>query len=243
MSDKEVVGLSRLISLWQRVNELARNVANQDTAGFRSERINFHEFLSKAKDGDNKTLAMRSMVASTAFTDFSPGQLKLTGNALDAAIVGDAFFVVRTKEGERYTRSGSFSIDGSGSLVTQSGHAVLSEAGPVSVAQGDGSVTISADGSISTAKGIIGRLRLVRFDDMSKLSGRGASQFSASSSPIDLPSTEVRLVTGAIEKSNVNGVQEMSALISATRAYDLVANAILKDTDNNQLKRLAGEDL
>lgn len=242
MSDKTVIGLSRLISLRQQVDKLARNIANQGTVGFKSENLQFKEYLTKAREADDIPSApMRSLVAVTEFTDFSAGALTATGNSMDVAVAGDGFFVIRTAAGERYTRNGAFTLDGEGRLVTLSGETVMTATGPLQVPQRDGPVSIGADGTISTAKGPIGRLRLVRFDDRTKLSAEGATLFASELPAVEVPAGQIRLATGALENSNVNAIREMSSLVAATRAYDMVANTILREDDKNELRKLAGE--
>ena len=244
MSDKTVIGLSRLIALQQQVDKIARNVANQTTAGFKREGLQFREYLTNADEPDDIPSApMRSLVAVTGFTDFSAGPLKATGKPTDVAIVGEGFFVVQTAQGNRYTRNGSFTLDERGRVVTLAGDLVLTATGPLQVPTRDEPVNVGADGTISTARGPIGRLRLVRFEDLTKLNAEGGTLFASELSPVEIPATEVRLATGALEGSNVNAVQEMSSLVAATRAYDEVANTVLREDDKNELKKLAGEDL
>ena len=63
--------------------------------------------------------------------DFKPGPVQQTGNPLDVAIDGDAFLVVQTPRGERYTRNGAFQINATGQLVTAEGYQVLGDGGPI----------------------------------------------------------------------------------------------------------------
>ena len=137
---------------------------------------------------------------------------------------------MRTTGGERYARNGSFTLDG---------EAVLTANGTLQVPERDGPVSIGADGTISMAKGPIGRLRLVRFDDRKKLSAEGATLFALELPSTEVPATQIRLATGALENSNVNAAREMSSLIAAARAYDQVANTILREDDKNELRKLA----
>ena len=189
MSDKEIIGLSRLITLRQQVDSVARNVANQTTPGFKAGHLRFQQYLTKAEEDDIPSSPMRSLVATTRYLDFSAGALKPTGNPLDAAIVDDAFFVVETPKGPRYTRVGAFSLDNEGRLVTLGGLPVLTTTGPLVVSQRDAKITIGADGSVSTAQGTIERLRLVRFDDRGKLNMDGDGLFSSDAPPASQSTT------------------------------------------------------
>lgn len=243
MSDKSVIGLSSLITLRQQLDSVARNVANQQTPGYKAGHLRFQEYLTKAQDNDIPSAPMRSLVATTRFIDFAPGSLKTTGNPLDAAIVDDAFFVVETTSGPRYTRIGAFTLDNDGRLVTQQGVPVSTSVGQLVVSPRESSVSIGPDGSISTAQGTVARLRLVRFDDPRKLNEAGGGLFSSETPAVEVLPGQVRLATGVLESSNVSTTQEMSKLVAATRAYERVASAILKeDDDKDELKKLAGED-
>lgn len=242
MSDKKIIGLSRLVTLRQQLDNVARNVANQTTPGFKAGQLRFQEYLTKASEDDASSAPMRSLVAATQYIDFSPGAVKPTGNPLDVAIVNDAFFVVETPEGPRYTRVGAFALDNEGRLVTLGGQPVLTSVGRLVLSQRDTKVSIGADGSVSTAQGTIARLRLVRFEDRRELNSDGEGVFSSKAPAVELPPGQIRLATGVLEMSNVRPMEEMSKLVAATRAYELVAQVILKEDDQNELRKLAGQD-
>lgn len=242
MSDKGIIGLSRLIVLRQHVDIIANNVANQTTPGFKSQGVRFSEYLTQAKEDDIPGSPKRSLVASTGFVDFSPGSLKATGNPMDVAVVDDAFLVVRTQSGNMYTRSGSLTVDDRGRLVTLAGNVVMTSAGELTLSPRDGAVSIAADGTVSTEKGPKGRLRLVRFPDTRGLIPQGGALFSSELSPSEVPSSQIRLASGVLEGSNVKAVHEMSKLVQASRAYDEVAKVVLGKDDPNELRKLAGED-
>jgi flagellar basal-body rod protein FlgF len=186
---------------------------------------------------------MRSATAIQGYTDFSAGPLKATGNPMDVAVADDAFFVVQTSRGERYTRSGSFALDSEGRLVSRSGELVMSAAGPIRAPQSQGPLNIAADGTVSTAKGAIAQLRLVRFDNLRELSPEGGGLFLSDRPPFDVPAAAIRLVAGALEGSNVVAVSEMTKLVAASRAYEEVAKTVMREEDNNELRKLAGPDL
>ena len=84
------------------------------------------------------------------------------------------------------------------------------------------------------------RLRLVRFDDLRKLKLDEAGFFSTEAQPAELPPSRVRLATGVIETSNVKPVEEMSKLVAATRAYEVVAQVVFKDDAKDELKKVGG---
>lgn len=242
MVGKSTVGLSRLVALRHELDALANNIANQTTVGFKAKRILFREYLSekKATDDPFKRDPQVSLVqASAGFTDFSDGALKSTGSPLDVAIVGEAFFVVKTAAGERYTRDGAFKLDGAGRLVTSGGDPVLTTSGPITLSPQDGEAWIAADGTVLTAKGPRGQLRLVRFADPQTLRAEGGNLFGSSRQPTEIRADQVRLAAGVLETSNVQPALEMSRVMEVTRAYDFVASAVMKSKDNDELKLLS----
>lgn len=241
MSETGLVKLSRLMALRRELDTVANNVANVGTAGFKAQRVAFKEYLKPIERADLSTKPERpvSLVdGRPGFTDLSPGSIAPTGNRLDVAIEGNAYFVVQTADGERYTRDGSFTLDGSGRLVTASGQPVLGAGGPLTLSASETDATINPDGTLLSSQGVRGRLRLARFDTPQNLVPVGANLFRSDQKPSEPPAGTVKLVPGALEKSNVQPVLEMSRLIEITRAYELVTSLTKKD-DSNELQRLA----
>ena len=99
------------------------------------------------------------------------------------AVKGDAFLVVRTPAGERYTRNGALDINSRGELATSDGHVVMGESGPITFSSTETGFAIAADGTVTSSQGQRGKLRLVRFSDPRMLTNEGANVFSASAPP------------------------------------------------------------
>ena len=239
MGETTIIHLSRLIALERRLDNVANNVANADTTGFRARQLSFQEYLSPAKenDGDGKKGRPVSLVnAGFQYPDASGGAIQLTGNPLDVAIVGDGYFAVQTPQGERYTRAGAFTVDSTGRLVTMEGQPILSRSGPITIAAEERSVTIAADGTISSRQRVVGSLRLVRFDG--PLQAVGSNLFQGQTPALDIPPGSVRLSVGALEKSNVQNVQEMSRLSELTRSYEQVGGLLKNSQSVDDLNKL-----
>src|SRR5262245_8043386 len=219
MENAALIGLSRQISLGRELEVVANNIANLNTTGYKADGAVFEEYLSPiARHGEFRGADRRMSYVHDRATwhDFKQGQLLATGNPLDVAIEGDAFFVVQTPRGERYTRAGSFQINTTGQLVPSDGDAVLGDAGPIQFQNNDGKISISGDGTIRVREGadtrsdaLRGRLRLVRFEQNGRLQKEGSALFNApaglDAQPLQLQQ-RVRIVQGSIEQSNVNGV-------------------------------------
>lgn len=251
MENTSLIGLSRQIALRRELDIVANNVANLNTNGFKSENSVFEEFLMPVARADMFPAPDRvlSYVQDRAtWHDLSAGPMQRTGNPLDLAIDGNAFFVVQTPRGERYTRNGSLQTNAAGELVTSEGFHILGDGGPIVLQPQDRNITISADGTISVREGANaaidaqrGKIRLASFAQPERLQKDGSSTFLAPATvQAQAPAQDVRVVQGAIEKSNVRGVVEMARMIEINRAYASVSSLLERQGD---LRRTAIERL
>lgn len=242
MGETTVIHLSRMIALERKLDVLANNVANANTAGFRSRELSFREYLKPEKKIDengNKERPLSLVDPRFQFSNSSQGTLQTTGNPLDLAIDGAGYFVIKTAQGERYTRAGALAIDSSGQIVTLSGEPVLGKSGPLQVPQTDGEISVAADGTVSTKRAIVGQLRLVDFAKPELLQLVGESLLRTDQSPIDLASGQKRIISGALEKSNVESVREMSRLAEMVRSYEMVGRLLKSSQDSDDVNKLA----
>jgi len=241
MENNLLIGLSRQVSLERQLDVVANNVANINTNGFKADQSLFEEYLMSGAHQDNFIGRDRrvSFVQDRAtFHDLSQGPTQETHNPLDVAIDGNAFLVVQTPGGERYTRDGSLQVNSAGQLVTAGGYPVMGANGPITLQQTDHDVTISADGTITVLEGadtridsVRGKLRLVSFADPQKLVKDGSNLFSAAAGVAPQADTAARVKQGFIEKSNVNAVAEMSRMIEVNRAYTQVTAMLQQQSD------------
>jgi flagellar basal-body rod protein FlgF len=141
---------------------------------------------------------------------------------------------VQTAAGERYTRDGGLQMNSQGQLVTASGNPVLGTSGPIVFQPTDHDINVSPDGTVTVVEGngrtdsLRGKLRLVSFTDAQKLLKEGSNLYSGEGAAPDLKS---QVQQGYIEKSNVNGVAEMSRMIEITRAYTQIATMLQQESD------------
>ncbi|HEY5086543.1 MAG TPA: flagellar hook-basal body complex protein, partial [Gemmatimonadaceae bacterium] len=185
---------------WERRQEVAsNNLANVSTDGFKGQKV-----FARMVEG--------ALPAADAVTDFSQGTLQVTNNTRDVSLDGNGFFVVRTPNGERYTRGGSLQVNDAGELTDSSGNPILGENGPIRVAlQGDGqvgSIQISRDGTVTVDKAEAGRLRVETIPPKTALLTEGSGLFipPAQRTRIDPDARIVR--QGALEQSNVTPISE-----------------------------------
>jgi flagellar basal-body rod protein FlgF len=251
MENSLLVGLSRQVALERQLGVVANNIANVNTTGYKADKLLFEEYLRSAADdrafnGADRRLSF--VVDRGTVHDFGQGPVERTGNPLDLALDGKAFFVVQVNGQERYTRNGAFQINNQGQLVTNDGHQVIGNNGPVVFQNGDQDITIARDGTITVREGnntnvaaVRGRLRIVAFDQPAMLQKQGASLFSAPADAVPQPALNAGVHQGTIEKSNVNGVAEMARMIEVMRAYTGVANLVqqLSEVRKVAIERLA----
>ena len=242
MGDTTLIDLSRMMALRTKLDVAANNVANIETTGFRGQQLSFQEYLEPLPGqeiGVKPERPLSLVNAALPFTSSAGGAMETTGNPLDLAIDGNAYFAVQADQGERYTRDGSFTLDGQGRLVTAGGQPVLTDRGVVTVPPDAGEISVDPSGQISTRLGALGRLRLVSFDDRASLQAVGRNLFEAHGTPSETNAPSVRLVQGALERSNVQPAIEMAKLAEINRAYEMAAN-LLKDTqDPDDINKLA----
>jgi len=250
MQNALLVGLSRQMALSRELDIVANNIANIDTNGYKADNAAFSQFLSSgASDGEfNGNDRRISFVQDRAsWIDLSAGAIERTGNPLDVAIDGNGYLVVQTTRGKRYTRNGALAINGSGQLVTSQGDPVLGTSGPITLQSTDHNVSISPSGIITVREGASnldaprGQLQIVGFDKPRQLQKDGGSTFTAPDGVNATPPPGTRVVQGAVEKSNVRAVIEMTRMIEITRSYTEIG-AILQqqgDQRRNALQQLA----
>lgn len=244
MQNTLLIGLSRQVALGRELDVVANNIANLNTTGFKTDGSVFEEYIGPtARDGTmTGPDAQISFVRDRAtWIDMSQGSIERTGNPLDVAIDGRGFLAVQTPRGERYTRNGALQVNAAGELVTTEGYQVLGDSGPITLQPKDRDITISEDGNISvreggvtTAEALRGRLRLVTFAQEGRLQKDGTGTFMAPAGITPDPATSVRIVQGAVEKSNVRSVIEMTRMIEVTRSYTQVANMLAQQADLQQ---------
>jgi flagellar basal body rod protein FlgG len=212
----------------QRLEVIANNLANVDTAGFKQDMATFQARFAEAIQQGQATPGDRSIndigggvKIIDVQTDHAIGQLKHTGSELDLAISGDGFFHVRGDDGQQYlTRAGNFALDPQGRLVTQNGHRpVLDQSGAeINLSRGL-PWTISADGFISQAGAIV-PLGMSQPESTDQLVKSGNNLFQPLGAVRPLALSERNIRQGYLEVSGANPVRQMMAMIETTRAFE-----------------------
>ncbi len=230
-----------LVARTQALDTTANNLANASTVGYRAQHNVFSSVLADAGDRSESSLDQvvnRYGILSGTAIDQTQGALEKTGNELDLAIDGPGYFAVQTANGTMYTRNGSFQVSSSRQLVTASGDAVMGDRGPITIPPG--SVSISADGTISSNGAVSGKLSVVEFAPGTELTSMGNTYYSApANSTTAAVSSSVR--QGMLESSNVNPVTSMVELVTGQRTAEMMERALAMF--NNDMDKTATQDL
>ncbi len=238
------------------VDNIANNLANANTTGYKSRRAQFQDLLYQnmlqpgASAGQQTTvpaglqLGLGTRAASNEVI-FTQGNFTETDNPLDVVIQGNGFFQIRRATGDlAYTRDGSFQLDRNGNMVTSSGDTLEPQ---ITIPPNAQSVTIAADGTVSyllpgqTAAQKAGQIQIAGFQNPAGLNNIGKNLYQATDASGD-PTVAApggqeglgSLLQGYTEQSNVSVVQEFINLIVAQRAYEANSKVVKAADDMYQ---------
>ena len=233
MDNASYVTLSRQTALSRQMEVIANNIANTSTPAFQGESVIFAEVLQRTGTGETLSFAQdRGQSRNTA-----EGPLSATGNTLDFSISGSGYFVIETEDGERYTRAGRFQLDNQGRLVTHDGNPVLSAAGrPITTRPADGPIEVSRDGVVSGARGVIGRIEVVTFEDEQQLRKTAGGLYETDER--STPAEDAEVIQGMLEQSNVEPVIEITRMIALMRSYNS-AQTLLETEHDRERKAIS----
>jgi flagellar basal body rod protein FlgG len=219
---------------WQSI--ISENLAASSVPGFKKTEATFASVLGGQIRGAGDQAGATSqsvMPSAVSRINMQNGQLRTTGAEFDFAIEGPGFFQVQRPDGKiGYTRDGEFHVNAERTIVNKLGYPVLGDGGPVVLRPEGGRISINADGAIVQGDQVVGRIGLVDFADSSSLRRIGDGLFGSSDGTQPAPIERPKVVTGALETSNVVGLQEMVNLISVSRAYEASQRIIQTDDEN-----------
>ena len=224
---------------------ISNNLANVNTTGFKKSRAEFQDLLyqthrfpgTETAGGQQIPVGIQVGMGTRPISVkkmFTQGDYQQTGGQLDMAIEGDGFFVVERNGEEFYTRTGSFQLDSTGTIVDTDGNPLQPE---FVVPEDAVEVSIDSGGNITALDNAgeelaTGRLTLVRFVNPAGLYAMGKNLYrptAASGDPLEGDPGEDgygSIAQGFIEMSNVDVVNEMVSMIVAQRAYEVNSKAI-----------------
>lgn len=238
------------------VENIANNIANANTAGFKARRAQFQDLLYQNLIQPGAAASQQTLVptglqlglGTRAVSNeiiFTQGDYTETDNPLDLAIQGNGFFQLQQPSGQlAYTRAGTFHLNNTGQVVDPNGNLLDP---PITIPQNALSITIASDGTVSytlpgqTTAQQAGQIQLAAFANPSGLNSLGQSLFQqteSSGAPVIGPpggqDGQGTLLQGYIEQSNVSIVQEFVNLIVSQRAYEANSKVVKAADDMYQ---------
>lgn len=229
------------------LDTIANNLANASTTAFKRTRANYEDLFyqhmklpgtqsTAGQTGVGTSVGLGTRIASTSI-NYSTGSALQTDSPLDLMVVGDGFFEVNDGGTPAYTRSGHFTLNTNGEIVTASSDSGRIVQPTISIPPNALNVTITQDGRVTYLDGQnntveAGQLKLVRFTNNNGLLQKGESLYVptlASGQPLDgLPGQDGfgTIRQGFLEASNVEPVRELVDLIKTQRNFELNSQII-----------------
>ncbi|WP_018898424.1 flagellar basal-body rod protein FlgF [Rhizobium sp. 2MFCol3.1] len=236
------VSLSSQMALMRRLDTIADNLANVNTTGFRGTEVKFNQLIGET---DNKLNAKIAYVSQgNDYLSSDNGEMNHTGNMLDFAIKGDAWFSLNTPAGRVLTKDGRFTLTDTGELVSVRGYPVLDTGGaPIMLDRTAGEPKVGADGMIYQNNRQVASLGLFEADISKGYLRYENSGIMTTQTPTAVTDRfNVGVQQGYLENSNVNAMREITQLIEVNRAFESMTS-LTKDSESSfgeAIKTLGG---
>lgn len=230
------------------VDVISHNIANMNTTAYKRQRAEFQDMLYQNLERPGSTSSASGSIlplgiqlgvgvrADAVGRITEQGGISATQNPYDMAINGRGFFQITLPSGQTaYTRAGNMAVNADGNIVTADGYmlepaiAVPNEAVGVQITR-DGIVEVTLAGQVEPQQ--IGQIEIATFINAAGLEGIGDNLYletpASGTANVGQPGQPGfgTLMQGFLELSNVNAVEEISALIVAQRAYEMNARVI-----------------
>jgi flagellar basal-body rod protein FlgG len=240
------------------VDNIANNLANANTVGYKSRRAQFQDLMYQSVLQPGTAAGQQTVVPAglqlglgTRPTSneviFTQGAFSETDNPLDLVIQGNGFFQISQPSGElAYTRCGQFQLDKNGNIVTANGNPLQPQITLPADAQ---NLSIAADGTVTynlpnqTATQQAGQIQLANFQNPAGLNSLGNGLYAPTDASGDATVGNPggsegmgTLLQGYVEQSNVSIVDEFINLIQAQRGYE--ANSKVVSAADNMYQQV-----
>ena len=259
-----------LVTQMNRLDTIANNLANANTTGYKKDNIivgDFSRLYKEARDEmpiKNQTKEGASYINRSmskvphiveSYTDQSLGNIQQTNNTFDFALSKEnLFFAINTPEGVRLTRDGSFTLNDEGILTTKQGYEVL----PADYKKGDAFMKFSAKDNIvevdkngyfsvnapnSVRQVQSTQVMIIEPENTKMLQKDGSGRYimGENESLRSLKNTGA-VMQGTLERSNVNAVSEMVAMVETNRLvgmYQKVMDSQMNDMNRDAIEKIA----
>lgn len=231
MENSIYLALSKQTVARTNMDIIANNIANMNTSGYRGQNLLFDEYISDPRGADDE---LSFVTGAGQYKNTDPGPLSLTGNPLDAALVGPGFFGVQGPDNQlMYSRAGQFQVDVDGTLLNSAGFAMADEGGgSIVIPGGSTEIKIDENGFVSNQDGTVGRLKVVEFANEQDLKPVGNTLYETDQA--ELPADNTSVQQGQAEGSNVNAITEITKMLKTLRSYQSTQNIL--ETENDRLR-------
>jgi len=261
-----------MVTQFNRLDTIANNLANVNTAGFKEDNLVVGDFMrlyqEKRDELDlqnntkesaqflNRTMARAPQIVDS-YTNHSVGTMQKSNNTLDFALSREGlFFAVKTPQGVRLTRDGSFTTNDEGTLVTKQGYEVLpndyfksQNKGKITLNPEDSVVTVDKNGQMATnipnSANFIqaSKLLIAQPDNIKLLQKEGDNLYVMKNiETVNILESSDAVRQGFVEKSNVNAVKMMTQMIETNRLVGMYQKAMstqMDDMNNDAINKLA----
>ncbi len=261
-----------MVTQFNRLDTIANNLANVNTAGFKEDNLVVGDFMrlydeardqlpneNNSKNGAefiNRTMTRAPQIVDS-YTDFSVGQIEETKNEMDFALKREGlFFVVKTPDGIRLTRDGSFTRSDDGKLVNKQGYEVLPndyfETGATidfniyeTIVESDKHGQLYTNLPNQVRLGLNSKLFIAQPDNLDLLKKEGDNLYKYEDET-QLKSLEESgaVAQGYVEKSNVNAVKMMTQMIETNRLVGMYQKAMqtqMDDMNSDAINKIASK--
>jgi len=226
----------------QALDIAAANLANAETPGYRAEREYFRSVLLGPDGADSQVgeaINQYGLLGGNRLSE-AQGAMEPTGNPLDLAIEGPGYFQIKTAQGNRFTRDGSFHRSSQGVLVTSAGEPVLSASGQPMVLP-PGEVSVGVNGAVSVAGGLVATLGVFTLPANVQLAAEGVDRYVAPADARPAVSATAVVHQGALEGANQDVVTGTVELIAMQRQAEMMQKALTMF--HSEFNKFASEDL
>ncbi len=259
-----------MVTQFNRLDTIANNLANVNTVGFKEDNLIVGDFMrlyteardelpneNNSKDGAeflNRTMTRAPQIVDS-FIDFSVGNMQKTDNEMDFALSKEGlFFLVKTPEGVRLTRDGSFTTDDEGKLMTKQGYEVL----PSEYFKTGATINFNIEETIlesdkngqlytnlpNQVKMTLGSKLFIAQPENIALLKKDGDNLYRYDNEVELVSVEESgsILQGFVEKSNVNAVKMMTQMIETNRLVGMYQKAMesqMDDMNNDAINKIA----
>ncbi|HEX3135645.1 MAG TPA: flagellar hook basal-body protein [Planctomycetota bacterium] len=220
----------------QEVN--ARNLANQQTPGYREESVRRNSFANILRtQGRNENIAGdggAGVLPAGSYYSFTEGQLEPTAAPYDLGLRGEGFYRVRDDQGRvLLTRAAHFMPDTQGRLVTPQGWVVEGQRGAITVPANARRIVVDTTGRVTAEtiengvaqQTVIDQLRVVTVADTRRLTPLNGQYFDPTDQAMS-DATKYQVAQGNLEKANLEPLEQMVEMIAVSRRYDAAQRAL-----------------